>query len=411
MCNKMSQYLFTEESVIMSGNRYQRIIPKIKTLDSGNMHSLLQHLSREQGFLDTIFNTIHEAVIVTDSTRRFLYHNTAAKSMLGLPDDLSQLTLDKALKGANWDAILPHECEDIPENGSRILRQTLEIFYPQRRIVQIYAQPLAGTDNRAAVILNDITATMDQAYSDAENERSRLVSMLAAGVAHEIGNPLNSLYLHLQYLQRLIARDELDKDGAAEELSEARKEVERLDTIINQFLRALRPGKPDFQLIDLKTLVLESLSFMRHEITAREVKVEFVWDDNVPFVNGDPGQLKQAFYNLVRNALQSMAQGGMLGIHCSAGSDFVSLSVSDSGKGIGQKELSHIFEAYFTTKNTGSGLGLMIVERIIREHGGSLAVSSGEGEGATFTISLPRPGRLVRTLPAPDMEDQNEKQK
>ncbi len=384
-----------------SGKRFQRMMPKLKTLDPDSMHSVIQHLAREQGFLESVFNTIREAVIVVDHTRKILYHNHSAKTMLGIPDDWTHLTIDKILKGVNWDAILP-DPEAPEQNSANLLRQQLEIFYPERRIVQVYALPLGdGEDGRFSVILNDITATMDKAQSDAESERSRLVSMLAAGVAHEIGNPLNSLYLHLQFLQRMADRNSVDSGLLKEELNESRKEVERLDAIINQFLHALRPGKPDFQALDLKMLVLEALNFMRHEITSKEVKVEFTWDDDVPLIDGDAGQLKQAFFNLARNALQSMPAGGLLGIRCSAGEDFVSLSVSDTGQGIKKENLHHIFDAYFTTRRTGTGLGLMIVERIVREHGGSLSVTGGEGEGAVFTISLPRHGRRVKVLPPP----------
>lgn len=388
----------------MAGNRFRRIIPKLKTFDAGSMHSMMQHLAREQGFMETVFDTIQEAVIVTDDTRRILYHNAAAKTMLGVPDDLTHLTVDKLLKGANWDTMLSPE--------TKILRQELEIFYPKRRVVQVYAKPLSSArmpedENRFVVILTDITATVDKAHSDAESERSRLVSMLAAGVAHEIGNPLNSLYLHLQYLQRLVDRDDFDAEAAKEELDESRHEVERLDAIITQFLHALRPGKMQFQVVDLKELVVESLNFMRHEITEREVNVELIWSDDVPVVDGDNGQLKQVFYNLVRNALQAMPAGGKLKIQCSANDDFVSLSVTDSGKGIKKEDLARIFEAYFTTKRTGTGLGLMIVERIVREHGGSLSVDSDEGQGATFTISLPRRDRKVKSLPPPEEEKEN----
>lgn len=385
----------------MSGNRFRRIIPKLNTLDAESMQSVVQHLAREQGFLETIFNTIAEAVIVIDDQEKILYHNTAAKNMLGMPDNLSRLTVGRLLPGVNWNALLPkHRAA-----GAKILRQELELMYPARRIVQCYALPLGDGDSKFAVILNDITATMDKAHSDAESERSRLVSMLAAGVAHEIGNPLNSLYLHLQYLQRLLSCDELDRASAQEETGEARHEVERLDSIITQFLHALRPGKPEFQPIDLKTVVLESLHFMRHEITAREIKVEFLWGDDIPLINGDAGQLKQAFYNLVRNAIQSMPAGGALGIHCAADENFVSLAVSDSGCGIGKDNLAKIFEAYFTTKQTGTGLGLMIVERIVREHGGSLSVDSEEGRGTTFTLSFPRRDRRIKVLPPPENDN------
>lgn len=384
----------------MSKRRFQRIVPKIKTLDPDSMHAILQHLARKQDFLETLFNTIREGVIVVDLERHVLYHNAAAKNLLGIPDDLSRLTIDKLLRNVNWDSILREDA-----SSASILRQELEIFYPCRRILQLYAIPSASEDPRCTVILNDVTATLDKAHSEAETERGKLISMLAAGVAHEIGNPLNSLYLHLQFLQHLLANGKFDVQSAGEEIAESKKEVERLDSILNQFLRALRPGKPQFQRVDLKNVVLESLNFMRHEITAREVKVEFTWGDSLPVINGDPGQLKQAFYNLVKNALQSMPHGGSLGIRCNENDDFVTLAVADSGSGIGRKSLPRIFESYFTTKDTGSGLGLMIVERIAREHGATLSVNSEQNNGTTFILSFPKHSRTLKTLPPPESAD------
>lgn len=384
----------------MAANRFhERIMPKIQKLDPQNMQNYIQHLAREHGFLESIFNTIQEAVLVIDEDLKIRYHNNAAKEMLGLPDELKRITVNRILKGINWRTLLPREnC-----GSHQALRQELELFYPEHRIVQFYALPLNRREKmQYALILNDITATLQKAASTAESERSKIISMLAAGVAHEIGNPLNSLYLHLQFFQRMLARDQLDPQEALEEITEARKEVERLDSIINQFLHAIRPGKPKFQVVNLKDLVLEALNFMRHEIQARDVCEEVLWDNDIPLISGDPNQLKQMFYNLVKNAVQSMVQGGRLSIHCHANEEFVMLSVSDSGCGISREALSQIFTPYFTTKGSGTGLGLMIVERIVREHGASLSVDSEEREGTTFTVSFPRRERTIKVLPPPE---------
>ena len=383
-------------------------MPKLRKLDPVSMRNCIQHMAREHGFLENIFNTIGEAVIVTDDSLRILYHNAAAKSMLGLPDELSRLTLRNILKGVNWDALFP---AGKTADAARMVRQELELTYPERRIVQFYTLPIQDSDTRYVLIFNDITSTMKKAASSAEDERSRMVSMLAAGVAHEIGNPLNSLYLHLQFLQRLLADDACDRKEALSEVAEARAEVERLDTIINHFLRAVRPGKPSMQSVDLKTLVLESLNFLRHEIADRQIHVDFIWGDDVPLIRGDAGRLKQAFYNLVRNAVQAMSSGGRLGVTCSADEDHVLLAVSDNGKGIPKEILPRIFQPYFTTKERGTGLGLMIVERIVREHAGSISVESEEGKGTTFTIELPRCDRMVKVLPAaPEHAETEEKE-
>lgn len=370
---------------------------RLGELDSVNLQNFIQMISKEHRFLSSLFDSLQEAILVISPAHTVLYHNAAAQEFLGLPENAAALPVEKMLPGLNLDLLL----SDSGMGSRKSMRQELELTYPEHRIVQMYALPIDREDAPYALILNDITATMERAADMAESERSKAVSILAAEVAHEIGNPLNSLYLHLQFLQRLLKNPDANLADAAQEVSEARSEVERLDAIINQFLHALRPGKPVFETLDLKSLVLDSLNFMRQEITDRKIQLEFYWGENVPQIKGDANQLKQAFYNLARNAMQAMPAGGRLTVRCSADDNFVMLSVSDSGCGIKPENMQKIFRPFFTTKNAGTGLGLMIVERIVREHGGSLAVDSRENAGTTFTISLPRQFRLVRGLPAP----------
>lgn len=386
----------------MSERRFRkRIIPKIERLDPQSMRSVIKGLAREHDFLENIFNTMKEALLVITSDLKIVYHNEAAKEILGLPEELSRLRISKLLKNVNWEAMLSSRGKD----SFKILRQEIEINYPSHRILQVYALPLEHDSLLYALILTDMTDTLKRVASNAESERSQIVSMLAAGVAHEIGNPLNSLYLHLQFFQRMLGRDDFDKDDALLEVVEARREVERLDAIINQFLHAIRPGKPDMQIVNLRELVLEALRFMRHEIESRKIELTFLWGEHITRILGDPNQLKQALYNLVKNAIQSMCEGGHIEIGCKSDDEFVTLSISDSGAGIKKEDISRIFQPYFTTKGNGTGLGLMIVERIVRDHGASLSVDSTEGKGTTFTISFPRYERQVKVLPPPQTED------
>jgi len=388
-------------------NMKDRVMNRIGELDSVNLQNFIQMISKEHRFLSSLLDSLREAILVISPSHTVLYHNAAAQEFLGLPENASALPVEKLLPGLNLNLLL----SDSGIGSRKSMRQELELTYPEHRIVQMYALPIDREDAPYALILNDVTAAMERAASVAESERSKAVSVLAAEVAHEIGNPLNSLYLHLQFLQRLLKKPDANLADAAQEVAEARSEVERLDAIINQFLRALRPGKPVFDSLDLKSLVLDALNFMRQEITDRKIRLEFYWDENVPQIKGDANQLKQAFYNLARNAMQAMPTGGRLTIRCSADDNFVMLSVSDSGCGIKPENMQKIFRPFFTTKNAGTGLGLMIVERIVREHGGSLAVDSRENAGTTFTISLPRQFRLVRGLPAPaDANDSPKKE-
>ena len=385
-------------------NMKDRVLNRIGELDSVNLQNFIQMISKEHRFLSSLFDSLQEAILLISPAHTVLYHNVAAQEILGLPENASALPVEKLLPGLNLNLLL----SDSGLGSRKSMRQELELTYPEHRIVQMYALPIDREDAPYALILTDVTATMDRAASVADSERSKAVSMLAAEVAHEIGNPLNSLYLHLQLLQRIRKRPEPNLADAAQEVAEARSEVERLDSIINQFLHALRPGKPVFEPLDLKSLVLDSLNFMKQEINDRKIQLEFYWGENVPQINGDANQLKQAFYTLTRNAMQAMPSGGKLTIRCSADDAFVMLSVSDSGCGIRPENMQKIFKPFFTTKNAGTGLGLMIVERIVCEHGGSLAVDSRENAGTTFTVSLPRRVRLVRGLPAPDPAKQIE---
>lgn len=342
-----------------------KLIARLDSMDPRSVQTYILRIAREKGFLETVFNAIMEGVLVVDRKLRIKYHNAAAKEMLGLPDELSRLRISNFLKGVDWRALLK---EDV-EAWSKASRQELEILYPERRVLQFYLVPHNDGSEYATLILNDVTESRERAANDADIERRQLVSMLAAGVAHEIGNPLNSLYLNLQLLLRTLSQESPDTSEAKELVSEAKNEVERLDAIINQFLRALRPAKPDLQPTDLKEMVIESLTFMRKEIEDREVKVECSWPDPLPKINGDAAQLKQAFYNLVKNALQAMPKGGSLSISCAYDDDAVNLRVADSGCGISPDDMPRIFTPYYSTKKSGSGLGLMIVERIAKEHG------------------------------------------
>jgi len=185
--------------------------------------------------------------------------------------------------------------------------------------------------------------------------------------------------------------------------------VERLNRIISQFLQAVRPSKPKMSDTDLREIVEETLAFMEREICDKNVAVECEWPGDMPRISADTSQLKQAFYNLLKNSLQAMPQGGKIRISASAGDDNVRLEFADTGVGIKPEQMAHIFETHYTTKKDGSGLGLMIVERILREHGATLSVESAPEKGAVFAMSFPRPGRRVRVLPPPadDIQDDN----
>ena len=251
------------------------------------------------------------------------------------------------------------------------------------------------------MILRDITESRRTAQQTIESERFNALTLLAAGVAHEIGNPLNSLHIHLQLMERQAQKlDGAERTQLRESIDIARSEVSRLDSIVTQFLRAIRPSKPQLHAENLNAIVDEAVRFFAPEIKDRDIVVEQELRSDLPLLQLDRDQMKQAFYNVIKNSFEAMKSRGILRIRTDMDDTHVLVRFTDTGGGMSPDNLSHVFEPYFTTKAAGTGLGLLIVRRIVREHGGELSIESSEGKGLTLTIRLPYLERRVRMLEA-----------
>ena len=300
------------------------------------------------------------------------------------------------LKELDWPRILAE---------GRVVSRDLEVFYPQPRYLSFYLVPLDDKDASLmgfALIFHDMTARRAQAREAIESEKMNAVTLLAAGVAHELGNPLNSLNIHLQLLERDLRRGAADvsHEDLLESVRIARSEVSRLDTIINQFLGAVRPAHAARSPVSINATLHESLSFLQPEIRDRDVIVQEELAADLPSIPANSDQLKQAFYNLIKNALQALSHGGILRVTTSRSDTHIEISFEDNGTGITVEDMAHITEPYFTRKKTGTGLGLFIVQRILHEHGGHLELLSEPGRGTTARILLPLADRRVRLLGA-----------
>ena len=251
------------------------------------------------------------------------------------------------------------------------------------------------------MILRDITESRRSTEKTIESERFNALTLLAAGVAHEIGNPLNSLHIHLQLMERKVRKLDPSVRGELEESIEiARSEISRLDSIVTQFLKAIRPSKPQLHPENLNSIVEEAVRFFAPEIEDRDIVVEQELHSNLPPLEVDRDQMKQAFYNVIKNSFEAMKRRGILRIRTDLDATHVTISFTDTGGGMSAESLSRVFEPYFTTKTAGSGLGLLIVRRIVREHGGEMSIESAEGKGLTLTIRLPYLDKRVRMLEA-----------
>lgn len=391
----------------MKHNGLDKILGRIEDLDSVNLGILVQRLARERKMQETVFNTIQDGILVIDSDGIVQYANDAALTMIGLKEnDIGVTRLWK---------MVPDLAKSIePKAGSGkksspVLSRELELSYPERRFVRLYMVPIdaqVGQDDSGGyvIVISDLTEDKISMEELIENERTSSIVRLAAGVAHELGNPLNSLTIHLQLIERKLKKLALEKDGEqlAESLEVCQGEVQRLDGIITHFLEAVRPQKPEFNELELVALVEEVLRVQEAELSDRKLEVNIEVNDEIPSVLGDRGQLKQVFFNLVKNAMEAMQPGGRLRILARKDDDFVYIQFSDTGSGISEEELSKVFQAYYTTKEEGHGLGMMIVQRIMREHGGQITIESQKDLGTAITLQFPQPHRRVRMLGAGD---------
>lgn len=377
------------------------MVERLDRLDSGSLQTQFLHLAQDRGLLETIFHAIQEGIVVLEGRGNISYANRAAEKLLGFSAAQAKGQLiGRYLREIEWDRVL-----DLDEDEwSRLVSREIEISYPEHRFLDFYIVPLRVVkpgEKGAVLILRDVTRERESESRTIESERLQAITLLAAGVAHEIGNPLNSLTIHLQLLDRELAGEgAVDREEMKEMVAVARREVERLDQIITQFLRALRPSRPALERASVPEILEEALGFLRHEIKDRDVLVEVDVPDDLPTALVDRAQIKQACFNVIRNAIQAMSHGGVLRITLSSDDRFVILAFTDTGPGIPADDLGAIFEPYFTTKSDGTGLGLMIVQRIVRDHGGEIEVRSEPNTGTTFTLYLPRDERRIRLLRA-----------
>jgi PAS domain S-box-containing protein len=377
-----------------------KVLSRVDGLDSQNLSILVRRLERERDLMETVLDTLREGVIVLSADGSIDYANLAAVQLLGV-------SIEK-VTGAELRRISPDIAKalELPEQVEALTRE-IEVTYPEARVLRLHLAHVGSmTDSeksRRVAILSDVTKERVQTEDRIESERIDSIVALAAGVAHEIGNPLNAIGLHLQVLQR--AAEKLGDSAEAKKVRDAAEvcqgEIKRLDGIVRDFLGAVRPTQPNLVDTDLVAVVAETMNLLQDQLKQLGIRVSVDVGSEIPLIHADRNQIKQALFNVMKNSLEALDRGGDIFVNFSTDDEWVILAVKDTGVGIPAEKLTRVFDAYYSTKASGGGLGMMILLKILRAHGGMVDIESTPNVGTTVTLRFPLKHRRVRTLDAP----------
>ena len=392
----------------------KRALQKVDNYDLNNIdikkgREFIMAASREIDRLETVIDSLPRGILVCDKSHNLVLANKAARRFLSI------VSYEQARETV-WSVI----SEDLV---AEFLTKTLlsadkaeeKEFYVeltgQTRLLSVSVMPLvqARHVSGSLILVDDITERRAREARMRRMENLASLTTVAAGVAHEIKNPLGSLSIHVQLIKKTTDANkklyykenpgEGSGSGKVDEyfrlvdkyLGVVNEEVERLNTIVVDFLFAVRPVNAELKKGDINSLISELADFVTFELNEAKIKCSLDLAEKLPAVNFDERLMKQALLNLIKNAKAAMNGGGELRLGTEAREAEVRISVADTGTGIPEENLGKIFEPYFTTKETGSGLGLTMVFKIIREHQGEISVESRQGEGTVFFITLPVP--------------------
>ncbi len=351
-----------------------------------SFQSTKRALQDTTAFTDKIISSLPVGLIATDKDGKIAFYNSAAKKITGI--DLSDAV------GKKLEHVLPDNLCRLQENLSlikTISEKEMECEFIREKItpVSISASEIVNEDAQflgQVFLIRDLGEVRRLQDEIRRKEKLAAIGGLAAGIAHEIRNPLSSIKGIASYYKGKFEDDSQDKDMANIMI----EEVNRLNRVISELLEFARQTKLDLRLSDIGTLIEHSLTLITQEAAAKNILVK-----SEPLLGPikaeiDPDRISQCLLNLYLNAIQAMEDGGELAVSAHAhDNNFFVIEIKDTGPGMSQKDLNRIFDPYFTTKSQGTGLGLAIVHKIIEAHNGTVKVRTTPGKGSVFSIILP----------------------
>lgn len=346
-------------------------------------------LQDTQKFASEVVTHLPVGILVMDTRYRVIYSNAVAWNLLK--------TNEKSVKGVNAKKLLPDNIwslHDMIKSGQPVAEKEICLLIEKNKQVPVAvsATDIHGEDGKYIgfmIVLKDLTEIRELEIKTQRIEKLATIGNLAAGIAHEIRNPLSSIKGYATYFGSLF-EDSSENKQAANLMAE---EVDRINRVISELLEFARPSDLKFKKIKVRKLIDHSIRIVTHEAETAGIQIKKVITPDLPDLKADPDRLTQVLLNLYLNAIQAMAKGGSLIVQVKKKGSSIIIHVSDTGAGIPLENLNHIFDPYFTTKNKGTGLGLAIAHKIVENHNGFLQAESTENSGTTISIVLPITGK------------------
>ncbi len=344
-------------------------------------------LTRIKAFSDNVVENMPIGLLAIDTDKNIISFNQTAEWVLQV----------KALEviGKKADEILPPQLECLTaelETEEELIEKEIECPVTDgRRIpMDVSVSRLEDDDGTAMghiILFRDLTEIQELKGEVERTQRLASLGRLAAGIAHEIRNPLSSIKGFATYFRERY-RDVPEDQKTAEIMVQ---EVERLNRVIGQLLEFARPMSVRKKATSIQTVIQHSLKMIERDAQAKNINIRANLSPEIQEVSIDPDRMNQVLLNLYLNGMEAMEDGGTLSVDLYPDEDGrqIKIAVSDTGKGINKDDLVHVFDPYFTTKQSGTGLGLAIVHKIIESHKGEVKVESEPEKGTTVTIILP----------------------
>ncbi|MGD1816772.1 MAG: two-component system sensor histidine kinase NtrB [Pleomorphochaeta sp.] len=378
-------------------NFVKRALEKIEQLD---INQIVQLIEREDSYitnLEQVLDNLSQGIILLNNRKKVVYVNKVAKVLPPVirknsyeGDSIFNIIQDK-----NILKYLQVEFNKIGYND-----EDSEFNYQwgeEIRTIVLNVEKLSDSDfessedNGYILVFEDITVSRRNEARLRRSENLASMTTMAAGVAHEIKNPLAAMSIHLQLLTKAFERKTtLNMDDASRYINVLSEEIERLNSIVVDFLFAVRPMDTKLKLTSVSKSISEICDFVEPELKENHVKL--IRDiKSTPKVELDANLFRQALLNIIKNAMNAIEKKGTIRVCVKLMGDDVVITVKDSGKGMSPETQNKIFEPYFTTKASGTGLGLTVVYKVIKEHKGDIRVKSELNKGSEFIINLPVP--------------------